>query len=171
MVGRVIRDAPLHKSPRDGVEGRGAAHRDLAPRRLRVAPGRPQHFKTALRVLRRQGGTLAPADHASHEGRRRDQPQQPNRQHDYGDDHFDDGEPAFVLHCRITLPIELITMESLFPAAPVIRTTVTALSRLKPRGTYWTESRVAVMPTLKRSLKFTTAPPASTFTRHRAVTH
>src|SRR5204862_2422040 len=86
------------------------------------------------------------------------------------DDHFDDGEPAFVLHCRITLPIELITMESLFPAAPVIRTTVTALSRLKPRGSYWTESRVAARLTLKRLLMLSTAPTVSTFARHCVVT-
>src|SRR2546426_2378044 len=137
-----------HDPPRERVRRRRPAHHPLAPPRLRLAAGHAQHLEAPLGVLGRDRRALAPADHPRHQRRRRHERQQADGEHHNRDDHLDDREALFVSHCRTTLPSGLIITESWFVVTlPVSRTTVFdgKASMLKPRGSYCTESRDALM--------------------------
>src|SRR5437867_736384 len=159
--------------PRERVHRRRPAHHHLAASGLRLAAGDAQHLEPPLGVLRRHRRALAAADHPRHQRRRGDERQQADGEHQNRDDHLDDREPLFAFHCRTTLPIGLIMTESLFVVTlPVRRATVFDgnPSMLNPRGSYWTESRDALMVTLKRAYKSWTPETVSTFAGHAVVT-
>src|SRR3989449_7507889 len=160
--------------PRERVQRRRPAHQHLAPPRLRLAAGHAQHLEAPLGVLGRDRRALAPADHPRHQRRRRHERQQADGEHHNRDDHLDDREALFVSHWRTTLPIGLIITESWFVVTlPVSRATVFdgKASMLKPRGSYCTESRDALMVTLNRAYRSWTPEIVSTLVGHAVVTH
>src|SRR5256886_16940865 len=169
MVRRRGRDPP-----RERVQRRRTAHQPLAAPRLRLAAGHAQHLEAPLGVLGRDRRALAPADHPRHQRRRRHERQQADGEHQNRDDDLDDREPLFAFHCRTTLPSGLIITESWFVVTlPVSRATVFdgKESILKPRGSYCTESRDALMVTLNSAYRSWTPEIVSTVVGHAVVTH